>query len=162
MEKKRDYTRFFTYPETADFMADLFYPIPGEVYLEPSAGNGALIKAVKSLCPESKVVAVELYEEWKDELKNCADEVFIKDFLWFDSMTEFDGCIANPPFGNGTNLVEHINAMRALVKRGGRMVILVPDDYDIDVPHDTYPLENWSKNSDGTTTPIKIISFLNI
>lgn len=162
MEKKRDYTKFFTYPDTAKFMADALSPKESDFILEPSAGNGMLVKAVKNACPKSKVVAVELYEDWEKELKSIADVVIIKDFLDFKSIPKFSSCIANPPFGNGIDLDAHIQHMRSLVKKGGRMVILVPKDYfELNTEYDTYPVENWSKNSDGSTTEIKIISFLN-
>lgn len=161
MEKRRDYTKFFTYPETAKFMAEIINPKPMEFVLEPSAGNGALVKAIKTISPESLVVAVELYNQWFIELTECADIVIIRDFLQFESIPKFNHCIANPPFGNGIDLDAHINKMRSMVKKGGKIVVIVPLDYNINEPHQTYDLENWSKNSDGTTTEIKIISFLN-
>ncbi|MFD2922002.1 N-6 DNA methylase [Terrimonas rubra] len=109
INKKRDYTKFFTYPETSEFMADLLNPQPHQVILEPSAGNGALVKAVKKKCPETKVFAVELYPEWKKDLESIADVVVLKDFLEFTGMQpKYSGCIANPPFGNGVDLDAHI------------------------------------------------------
>lgn len=79
--KKRDYTKFFTYPETAELMATILSPKEKDVVLEPSAGNGRLCRAVKDFCDKAIVVAVELYEEWRDDLKECADVVIIRDFI---------------------------------------------------------------------------------
>lgn len=142
-------------------MAEILNPQPGQVILEPSAGNGALCKAVKEISPETFVFACELYEEWRTDLLTVADVVVIKDFLEYPTNPKHSGCIANPPFGNEIDLKAHIDRMRHAVKIGGRMVILVPEDFILGFPHDSFSLENWSKNSDGTTTPIKIISFTN-
>jgi 16S rRNA A1518/A1519 N6-dimethyltransferase RsmA/KsgA/DIM1 with predicted DNA glycosylase/AP lyase activity len=158
--KKRDYRKFFTYPETAKFMADQLDPKPGQVILEPSAGNGALVKAVKEKCPRAIVFACEIDEQWESELKALTSVVVIKDFLEYPTWPKHNGCIANPPFGNGTDLKAHVDRMIEATIIGGKLVILVPEDFDPGVPHNTYPLENWSKNSDGTTTPIKIIEFV--
>jgi 16S rRNA A1518/A1519 N6-dimethyltransferase RsmA/KsgA/DIM1 with predicted DNA glycosylase/AP lyase activity len=158
---KRDYTKFFTYHETAVFMASILDPQPGQVILEPSAGNGALVRAVKNYCPETLVFACELYEEWKSDLKAVADVVVIKDFMEYPTWPKHSGCIANPPFGNGIDLMAHVNRMREAVKVGGRLVILVPLDFDPGIEHKSFPLRNWSTNSDGSVTPIKLITFIN-
>lgn len=159
--EKRDYRKFFTYPDTAKFMATLLNPNPGDFVLEPSAGNGALVRAVKNESPESTVCAIELYEEFRDELKAVADIVVIKDFLEVPTTPKFSSCIANPPFGNGIDLQAHFDRIRAAVKVGGKIVILLPADFDVQRDHAEYPVANWSTNSDGTTTPIKIIQFIN-
>ncbi len=158
---KRDYTKFFTYPDTAKFMAALLNPHPRDFVLEPSAGSGNLVRAVKAECPECHVCAVELYEEFRDELKLIADVVVIKDFLEVPTTPKFSSCIANPPFGNGTDLQAHFERIREAVKVGGRIVVLLPADFDMKMEHAEYPVSNWSTNSDGTTTPIKIVSFKN-
>lgn len=157
----RDYRKFFTYPETAQFMAELLNPQPHRVYLEPSAGNGALVKAVKAKCPNAIVFACELDGQWEEALKREADICVIMDFLKYPTTPLHSGCIANPPFGNGIDLHAHVSRMRESVKKGGPMVILVPAEFDPGVEYKAYQLENWSQNSDGTTTRIKIIHFFN-
>jgi len=159
--KKRDYTKFFTYPETAKFMVELLQPKDNDVILEPSAGNGALCKAIKEFNKETKVFAVEIDEQWRDELKSVCDVVVIQDFL--DEFTEvqpkYSGIIANPPFGNGVDLQAHYDKMMRMLKVGGKLVAILPLDFKIDFDDflNEYPLENWSKNSDGTKTEIKIV-----
>jgi 16S rRNA A1518/A1519 N6-dimethyltransferase RsmA/KsgA/DIM1 with predicted DNA glycosylase/AP lyase activity len=160
-EKKRDYTKFFTPIEVADFMVDILDPQPGEWILEPHAGNGALVKRVKAKCPEAVVTGIELYEQWRSDLENFCEIVVIKDFLQTPTIAKWCKCIANPPFGNGIDLISHFNKMKECVKKGGKIVMLVPEDFDPDVMYVKYPIENWSTNSDGTTTPIKIIEFYN-
>lgn len=166
---KRDYTKFFTYPETAIYMAKLLDARSGEMVLEPSAGNGALVSAVKKYCATCIIDAVELYPKWEKDLKAAGSHhVFIRDFLDIPLYHNYyDKCIANPPFGNGVDLQAHFDKICDLVKDGGKVVMIVPEEFNPTYEkhfiknYTAYPLENWSKNSDGTTTPIKIISFIN-
>lgn len=157
----RDYTKFFTCPETANFMVELLDPIGGESYLEPHAGNGALLRAIREKQPNAIICACELNPMWELDLKRWSDQYVIGDFLSDFHLSEFDGCIANPPFGNGIDLHSHFAKMREKVKEGGKIISIVPADFHLPVIHAVYPLENWSKNSDGTTTEIKIIEFFN-
>jgi hypothetical protein len=160
METKRDYRKFFTIPETADWMASLLDPKYHENILEPSAGDGALCKAVRKYNEDVWITAVELYPEWNAVLRKYADRVFIQDFLTFNKSERFSACIANPPFGNGINLRAHFDLMLHLVRRGGKLVILLPEDFFISFAHEVFSLENWGKNSDGTITPIKVVRFI--
>lgn len=157
MALKRDYSKFFTPKKVADFMVELLEPKDGEVILEPSAGDGSLVRAVKEKCPKALVFACEIDNKWHCELKKVADVVVIKDFLKYPTTPKHSKCISNPPFGNGIDLITHVDRMIEAVTRGGRLVILVPDDFNPEIGHTAYYVENWSKNSDGTVTPIKII-----
>lgn len=160
---KRDYRKFFTYPETADFMISLLKDYK-DVFkvLEPSAGNGALIKALIKRFPVNAVIdAVEKDNVWFNDLEDMCAKVFIQDFLEFHSSYKYDACVANPPFGNGVDLQAHFDNICELVKEGGQIILIVPEDFTPSISHETIPLENWSKNSDGTSTPIKIIHFSN-
>lgn len=169
----RDYSKFFTYPETAKYMAKLLDAKPGDKILEPSAGNGNLIRAVKEYSGDGVLFyACELQEQHADVLEKICHWYVIADWL-SDEISEdwmlFDGCIANPPFGNGVDLQAHFDKIRTMVKYGGKIVAIVPEDFNITYHNNkqliknytAHPLENWSKNSDGTTTPIKIIEFIN-
>lgn len=160
----RDYRKFFTLPETAAYMSILLDPSNDDIYLEPSAGEGALVRAVRARTPYAIVDCVELnplYAQKLQELDNVGI-VRVGDFLTTHLPKHYyDGCIANPPFGNGVDLVAHVEKMRLCTKRGGRLVILVPEDFHPGVDHRSFPLQNWGTNKDGTVTPIKIIAFTN-
>lgn len=161
-EKMRNYEKFFTPSSIATMMVNLLKPRPGKEYLEPSAGNGKLIRAVKSKQPECRFVAFEINKDHKKALLDIAEGVYLRDFLASNPLKHLlDGCIANPPFGNGVDLRAHINKMRTLVKSRGRIVTIVPKSFQLGIKHKVHKIENWSKNSDGTTTPIKIIEFIN-
>lgn len=159
----RNYEKFFTPEPIADVMADILNPMPSDVILEPHAGNGSLCRAIKRKCINAFIIAVENDSKWADSLsnKNTCDIYLQKDFLHFDSIPRFTSCIANPPFGNGINLLAHFNQIIRHVKTGGKIVMIVPETFTPDIPHETIPINNWSANSDGTTTAIKIIHFNN-
>jgi predicted RNA methylase len=167
----RNYSKFFTYPETAMYMAKLLNAKPGDKILEPSAGSGNLIRAVKEYSGDGVLFyACELQEQHAEVLEKITHWYVIADWL-SDEISEdwmcFDGCIANPPFGNGVDLQAHFDKICAMVKSGGKIVMIVPAEFNPTYCNHfiknvtTHPLENWSKNSDGTTTEIKILEFIN-
>jgi 16S rRNA A1518/A1519 N6-dimethyltransferase RsmA/KsgA/DIM1 with predicted DNA glycosylase/AP lyase activity len=160
---KRDYSKFFTPPDVADYMVNLFGKVEdGSTFIEPHAGNGALVKALRKKYGGSVVIdAVELDNDRYDELEEVCDKVFSGDFLEHYSSGEYDYCIDNPPFGNGIDLIAHLEHITEVTKIGAKIVMIVPEDFNPSRSCIKHPLENWSKNSDGTTTPIKIIEFIN-
>lgn len=159
---ERNYEKFFTPEHVADFMVELADPAPFERGLEPSAGNGSIVRAIKRYTGDPVIWTCELKEEYKKPLFEAgAYGVYIGDFLDYAESLKFDYCIANPPFDKNTNLQDHFDKIRKFMKVGGRVVMIVPDDFDPKIEHKKYVVANWSKNSDGSTTPIKIISFVN-
>lgn len=159
---QRNYEKFFTPEDVAWYMAEHLDPQPDEVFLEPSAGNGSLVRAVMEKCPRAHVFAFEINPEYEQDIKDAgAKVVVIKNFLEIPCYAKFTGCIANPPFGNETDLRAHFDHIRLHVKTGGKVVMIVPADFDPKCEHRTHNLNNWSTNSDGTTTTIKIIEFDN-
>ncbi len=158
---ERNYEKFFTPKSIANLMVTLLEPKKDQWILEPSAGNGRLISAVLEKEQSCKISAFEIQKKYIPNLWNAgATHVLSMDFLLSENV-RFDGCIANPPFGNGIDLEAHVKHIMKSVLKGGRIVLIVPDDFLLFVPHTKIPIENWSRNSDGTTTKIKIISFVN-
>lgn len=169
----RDYSKFFTPKNVADKLVELSFtgfecwsfPPDNLIVLEPSAGNGRIVKAIKRLHYDIKVAAIEVNTKHYGSLIKDADYVFIGDFLQASLLVPIYDCvIANPPFGNGIDLGAHLLKMVQLTKEGGRVVSIVPLDYDCgfllnysDVKRiSKYDLDNWAKNSDGSKTEIKI------
>lgn len=67
--------------------------------LEPCAGDGNIIKAIRQKGYYDHITAVEIREEEKQVLKNNgASETYIEDFLDFKPTREFKTIITNPPF----------------------------------------------------------------
>lgn len=116
----------------AERMADIAGIGAGMQVLEPSAGTGRLIDAVRNLTanePTVKITAVEVDRRLAGMLTR-ADAVYTADFLdWPREDTEgtapveFDRIVMNPPFRNAEDL-QHIQHAITLLKPGGRLVAL--------------------------------------
>lgn len=167
----RDYTRFYTPDEIADYM--VYWAAPNRrymSYLEPHAGGGSIIRAIRRIYdthPRSVIWAVELesidsnfleYQFIIDPLfESGADMVIRGDFLTAQLVPRFDRIIANPPFGNSIDLQAHFDKMLSLLLPGGKLVTILPKDFVIEIPHYMEPLENWATNKDGSKTEIKLV-----
>ncbi len=78
------------------------------IVLEPCAGDGAIIQAIRARYPdEARVIAVEIREEERESLCRSADEVHIADFLTWKPTGSFDYIITNPPFSIAMEVVRH-------------------------------------------------------
>ena len=57
-----------------------------DVILEPSAGNGNIIRALRNRGYKNRIDAIELRDSEYDNLKNLADKIEIIDFFRFGSV----------------------------------------------------------------------------
>jgi SAM-dependent methyltransferase len=99
----------------------------GARVLEPSAGLGRLLDALKPFAP-SEVVAVEVATDCARELfRQERDGVTIKqrDFLTVtpEEIGAFDAVVMNPPFHMRAD-IKHIEHARTFLKPGGRLAAI--------------------------------------
>ena len=124
---------FPTPDATAARMAQLANVRPGMRVLEPSAGTGAILRAIDKARgyvderePPCEVVAVEVNPTLTRSLDAaglCA-RVVSADFLDCNGdLGKFDRIIMNPPFERGADIA-HILHARAMLKPGGRLVAI--------------------------------------
>lgn len=158
----RDYSRFYTLPETADRMVQLVRPIyKSMTILEPHAGNGRIVDAIRRFDGDVYIEANEIDGSCLGSLLDSgANYVTIGDFLEFPERYRYDRIIANPPFGNGIDIKAHFDKMVRLLHPMGhsKLISIVPEDFYPEVEYESEPLENWGKNKDGTVTRIKIVT----
>jgi hypothetical protein len=123
--EKVSHQAFFT-PETlAERAASQLDIKEGGLYLEPSAGAGAL---AKYLPKDSTLVEVSSLRTMA--LKSQGFENIIEmDFLEFAKTTHqrFDGVLMNPPFTDG-QAKAHVEAASELLCSGGQLVAIVPSN----------------------------------
>lgn len=114
--------QFFATPDSLAFkMATMAEIEPEHEILEPSAGQGALIKAVNALLPNSFIDCFELMPLNKQFLgKIPTANIIGEDFLLSD-VKQYDRIIANPPFTKNQD-IDHIKKMFNCLKNGGRLV----------------------------------------
>lgn len=179
----RDYSKFFTPRNIADIMVDKLDIQMGDFILEPSAGVGNIVKAVydrgqklygpfqepdfHNIIHPIDICAIEI-ESYYTSLYEVANCVFIQDFLTFKHYIRFDKIIANPPFGNGVDLLAHLFKMFSLLKSGGKLISIIPEDFNLGdfnkglrfMTIEEEPLENWATNKDGSVTRLKLIEVI--
>lgn len=110
----------YTFLDNYDGISEL------DTILEPSAGNGNIIRALRNRGYKNRIDATELREEERFNLVGWADRVGIFDFLTEDITDKYDVIIGNPPY----NLAqEFIEKSLTLLKPGGRLIFLLRTNF---------------------------------
>jgi hypothetical protein len=92
--------------------------------LEPSAGQGAIIKAIHDATGGATVICYELMDINREILKKIKGASLIgDDFIKADRSSVYDRIIANPPFTKNQD-IDHIRLMYDLLAPGGIIVTL--------------------------------------
>jgi hypothetical protein len=126
---KKEY-QFFETPEAlANSMVSLADIQPDQCVLEPSAGHGAIVRAIGRANPEISVDCYELTEMNRDILLNLPNCILLgDDFLQAPEAFKYDRIIANPPFRNNQD-INHIYKMYELLYEGGRIVTIASNSW---------------------------------
>lgn len=125
---------FPTPPSLAEEVVSMADIMDGHRVLEPSAGTGNLIRAIRATRKAVHVVAVEVNVSLADALvkafpagvtDDCPQslEIIAGDFLEPLAIGTFDRIIMNPPFENGVD-IKHIERARELLAPGGVLVAI--------------------------------------
>lgn len=118
---KKDFQFFATPDKLADRIVELAEIRPGHKILEPSAGDGSIVRAIHRKHPEVFVDCYELMPE-NQELLSAIEGCRIvgEDFLE-ESGRSYDRIVANPPFTANSDIV-HVSRMYGRLYAGGRLV----------------------------------------
>lgn len=118
---KKKYQFFETPDILADRLVELAEIRDKDVILEPSAGNGAIVKAIHREFPYMDVYGYEIMEQNHEHLSKLHHfKLLGSDFLK-ECDTDFDVIIANPPF-SGNQDIDHIYNMYNHLTPSGRLV----------------------------------------
>lgn len=118
--------QFFATPEPLALrMASLTSYRPGFRILEPSAGDGALLEAMRKRFGPLIIECCELMESNRQKLRRNGDNLLIaEDFLTEEvPSNHYHIIIANPPFSNNQD-IEHIRKMWDCLAPGGTLVTI--------------------------------------
>lgn len=120
---KKEYQFFATPDDIADWLVELAKITTPETVLEPSAGDGAIIKAIWRKHGKRLVFGCEAMPQNIKVLQGLGRDVDLisTDFLETYPPFLFDKIIANPPFSNNQD-IDHIRKMYEVCKPGGRIV----------------------------------------
>ncbi len=115
---------FPTPPSLARRMVQVAEIETGHTVLEPSAGTGAILTAIRALTIGAISTAVEINCALADRLRLSFDDVRQADFLECNGdLGSFDRILMNPPFERGAD-IEHITHALTMLKGGGRLVAI--------------------------------------
>jgi protein-L-isoaspartate O-methyltransferase len=141
---------FPTPPELAQRMVEEAQIRPGETVLEPSAGTGNLLKAIRKDAGDCVyLTAVEIDERLTDIVR-MARKVHYGDFLQCNGdLGKFDRILMNPPFVNGDD-IKHIQHAIKFLKPNGRLVAICAGG-----PRQQAVLQPLAENSGGIWEPLE-------
>lgn len=145
---KKQFQFFATPPELAARLVELAGIQQGDNVLEPSAGQGAIIKAIYEAFPRQMEgsndypgVTVDYFELMELNRKMIEQNIFAtrnwhnrsscmgEDFLQSDSTKwTYKRIVANPPFNKNQD-IDHIRQMYAHLKPGGRIVTIASNHW---------------------------------
>ena len=121
---QQDYQFFETPAEVADWLVMLAGGIhENDTVLEPSAGRGALIKAIHRACPSVTVECYELMPENREFLHSLENVILLDEDFTKDSVGSYTKIIANPPFSNNQD-IEHVRMMYEHLEAGGTLAAI--------------------------------------
>lgn len=117
--------------ETPDVLANEVVQLAGirhgELVLEPSAGTGQLIRAVRRAC-DVGIAAVEIDGKHNSALVATGAIVVIDDFLSQSKLLEipngFHRVVMNPPFAPRQCDIDHVMHAWTFLRPGGRLVAI--------------------------------------
>jgi len=129
---KKEFQFFATPDSIADWLVELADLNNEDSILEPSAGQGAIIKAIQRKV-NSSVDCCELMEINQTFLNKMQKVVFLcADFFGLKAIykLKYDKIIANPPFSKNQD-IDHIKEMYSYLEKGGRLVSVASKHWQI-------------------------------
>ena len=139
---KKEFQFFGTPDSLADYLVELAEVDADDEILEPSAGQGAIIKAIGRVLPNKQVDFYELMPLNKKILDKIPTAFFLgDDFLKFNSKYH-DKIIANPPFSKNQDLT-HVLKMYDSLSSGGRLVSVMSNHWRTSTNKKEVEFKNW-------------------
>lgn len=123
IDSKKAFQQFFTPDSVADVLVDFANIGSAEYVLEPSAGQGAIARAISRRSSMAHITAVEIDPTFHVKLKECCHQVAICDFLCWDGSGLYDAVVMNPPFTNCQD-VKHVREAWEYLRPGGSLTAI--------------------------------------
>lgn len=122
--------------------------------LEPSAGQGAIVKAIHEVTGGATVICYELMDINRNVLKKITGASVIgDDFMKADKSSRYDRIIANPPFTKNQD-IDHIRLMYDLLESGGILVSLSSISWTFGSNKKQIQFKEWLTDIDAYTEEI--------
>lgn len=130
---KKEFQFYATPPELANYLVSIAIANGlnrDSSVLEPSAGQGAIIKAIQErVKTTSRIYYCELMDINRSVLHQIYNTFLLCDnFMDIPAATPFDVIIANPPFNKNQD-IDHIRKMYEVCKPGGVIVTIASNSW---------------------------------
>lgn len=123
-DKRQDFGFFETPAALAARVVEMAGIRPGMQVLEPSAGRGALVRAVQASARSTLIGAVEIQPENARAVRALGVDVLERDFLTLPVSFDADRVVMNPPFARQAD-IDHVCRAFKWVAPGGRLVSIM-------------------------------------
>lgn len=120
---KKDFQFFATPENLCDYLVNLAKLDEDHSVLEPSAGQGAIVEAIRKQMPNMMVECYELMPQNQSILMGVGGVIFMGENFLTDCDDKFDRIVANPPFTKGQD-IEHLRKMYDLLEDEGLVVCI--------------------------------------
>ncbi len=153
----------FQYFETPAAVADWLVMLAGGIHeddtvLEPSAGQGALIKAIHRACPFVVVDCYELMPENKELLQKIDNIRLLGDDFITECSGTYSKIIANPPF-SGNQDIDHVLRMYEHLQYGGTLAAITSLHWRLGTEKKCAEFRSWLDEVGGKTFQIEVGEF---
>lgn len=150
---KKEYQFFETPDDLADELVRMAQIKSTDTVLEPSAGRGAIVRAVHRQHPEINVRGFEIMDLNLSFLAKIDRFTLLgHDFLTEDCRP-VDVIVANPPFAKNQD-IQHINRMYSLLRSGGRLVTVASIHWQFTGGKKETAFRNWLGDIGAEVIPV--------
>lgn len=150
---KKEFQFFPTPEDISDWMVELAELNEEDMILEPSAGQGAIVKSIHKHI-DNLVFGFELMPENQNILREIEGfELIGSDFLK-EKVGYFTKIIANPPFSKNQD-IDHIRKMYDCLATGGVVVTVASKHWQLSSNRKETEFRDWLENLEATIYPIE-------
>jgi type I restriction-modification system DNA methylase subunit len=148
MDDNQKQFQFFATPsQLCDKLVSLANINESHSILEPSAGDGAIIKAIGRVLPMKMVDCYELMGVNQEALKKVFNANMIgADFMESNVERRYDRIVANPPFSANQD-ISHLQKMYECLKPGGRVVCVTSTHWKLSSNRKETEFRAWLQNN---------------
>jgi hypothetical protein len=142
---KKEFQFFATPDDVSDWIVNRFMCLVADFkVLEPSAGQGSIIKAIQRFIPELNVDYCELMDVNRTFLSKIPNTTFLQDdFLTLTGKENYyDLIVANPPFSKNQD-IDHIRKMYECLNEGGSIISIASAHWQLSNNKKETEFRNW-------------------
>ena len=155
---KKEFQFFETPAELADRLVELADIGDVDTILEPSAGQGAIVKAIHRKFPDRTVFGYEIMDLNRSFLTRIERFCLIGSDFLAECRGSFDVIVANPPFAKNQD-IDHIRHMYDRLNPGGRLVSIASTHWHAANGNKEQAFRKWLAEQNAEILPVKAGEF---